>query len=206
MRLNSILTSVFVSKTITLVAVIVFGLVSCRKKIDHEIGVHVYTDDQSSSFGGGSGGGTSYTWGQITSSEIVDVMSLQEFNGELYVGGLFENTAGDVEGLAKLDASDNLIHSGTNGFFGIYGVYDLHVHNNELIIGGGFTYYNLGFYPEDLVRMNSSATISDIPFSESIAHSVRNIMDYNGDLLITGDFELSATNWVSTANVELLSS
>lgn len=181
--------------------------VACRKKINHEEGIHtnVNLPDESNNPTGGNGGSTPVnSWNKITSDEIVDVYTLEEFNGELYVGGIFEDNSGDVKEFAKLDASDNLIDPGFTGFFGLYGVYDLHTFNNELIIGGNFTYYNLGAYPEDLVRMNTAGVILDIPFTESIGHSVRNISTYNGNILLCGDFQNNGTNAVTTNNVELL--
>ncbi|MFT5777841.1 MAG: hypothetical protein ACI837_000789 [Crocinitomicaceae bacterium] len=200
MHLKSILTSGFYSKALIFVAVISMGFVSCRKKTEHVLGTSTYIEGEEP-----VGGTAGTSWTQISSSEITDIYALEEFNGQLYVGGLFDNTANTIHDFAKLDASDNLIDPGISGFFGGYGIYDLHISNSDLILGGNYTYYTTGTDPEDLTRMNTSAVITDIPFSNSLGSSARNIMDYSSDLLITGAFSPSASNWVVTDNVDLIS-
>ncbi len=184
---------------ISLLLLLVTTVTACRKKIIHNVGMttQFYEIDQ-----GGLNPGL--TWTQITSDEIADVYALEVFNNQLYVGGLFENAAGTIKELAKLDANDNLIHPGMSGFFGFYGVYDLMTFNNQLIIGGNYTYYSGTSYPKDLVRMSSSAAVSDIPFSTSIAMSVYNMTEYNSELIVVGDFQ-PGTNSITTSNVERIS-
>lgn len=183
-------------KTKFVVASFLLVLISCRKEIQHTEGIttEIIKD---------SGGETPTTgWIKVSGDGMTEFHSLQVFNNELYVGGAFEDTTNNFSFLGKLDANGNVVRALSQNFIG-NGIYDLEVFNNELIIGGNFFYGSLNTNA-DLIRMNASGTITDIPFSNSSGSTVRCIFPSNSDLYIGGKFSASSSNSIISSNIEKL--
>ena len=206
MHLNSILNLVFVFKTLIIIILFlpIVGLISCRKKIDHQLGSTTTVENYDPS-SGGVGGGSTNGCTLISSSEILLVDALQVFNNELYVGGEFENNAGTVKHFGKLNAQNQLIPA-VSGSVGRFGVYDLEVVNNELIIGGSISYIEGVNVSYNSIRMDASGSVSDIDFCAQIFEYINDINVFNGGILFSGNFDPANPNSVTTSNVDLLQS
>lgn len=184
-----------------LLVLILFATLACRKKINHVVGeTSTYNNGDTLIQGGPAV--SSLNWTKITDDEIKEVFSVENFNGELYLGGAFQNGFGTIRCFGKLN-SQGILTSPLVSNFSTGTVYDVYTYNNELIVGGNFTINNTGgIY--DLIRITSTGQVIDIPFSTSTAHSVRRMIEYNGDLVVGGIFSPSSTNSVLNYDVDIL--
>lgn len=91
---------------------------------------------------GGNASSTAHRWNGAAWEQIGSaipnafLMAIEEFNGQVYVGGVFQNADGDAtaDGIAMFNGTT---WQGVGG--GLVGdVYDLRVHNNALYVGGQF--------------------------------------------------------------------
>jgi hypothetical protein len=184
----------FKTKIVFLASLFLF--ISCRKEIEHKEGVVTSIEVDTNLTIQNQG------WIQISEEGLNNFNALEVFNGELYVGGQFVDVANNIRYFAKLGPNNKLVPAAPLSFGG-EGIYDLEVYNNELIIGGNFYYGSVGGNA-DLIRMNSSGTITDIPFSNSIGSRVRCIHIHQNQLYIGGIFSSTSTNAIVSSNVERL--
>jgi hypothetical protein len=176
--------------------VLLFLLVSCRKKIDHVVG------NTTEIIEGNGLTDPTYDWERVSEEGMIEFHTLQLFNNELYVGGQFVDTTNNFKFIGKLDQNGQWMQALPINLNG-NGVYDMEVLNNELIIGGNF-YSGSITGNADLIRMDLSGTVNDIPFSNSNSSRVNCIYKNLNNLYVGGYFSPSTTNAIVTKNVEKL--
>ncbi|HWL93036.1 MAG TPA: hypothetical protein VNT79_05845 [Phycisphaerae bacterium] len=122
------------------------------------------------------------------------VMTLAEYNGELFAGGYI--------GLHKFNGTSWVTFGG-----GLYGsndlvidtiaVFDLRIHNGELIVAGSFGYVGNQQYTQDGVEANHLARWNGTSWSafEGLAPGADDaavtLHEHNGDLVVGGWFDMA---------------
>lgn len=147
----------------------------------------------------------------ITSGSLgVPVMALEFWNGDLYAGGVFDESIGVVVNrIARWDAADSLWKPLQNGLSGP--VYSLRSYPDGLYAAGWFEYANDTLEVNGLARWDGSTwhKVHDLPkLNPNDINGINDLAYYQGELYIGGEF--SGTNdrrdiakWDGTAWVDV---
>jgi len=190
-----------------LLLLLLVGLSSCRKKI--------YSGNESIV---DPNNNTAYfvkPWRKISFPDFNDVRCFAEFNGDLYVGGGFENSM-DYDFLVKVKSLGydgytypdtytggfEYIKQVTGDFYdlgNLVGIRSLKVINNRLYIGGKFRYQGNGnWYDLMVLDADGSFHYVDFPHNSFGSETVNYIGEFNNNPLICGNFTKSTQNPVIT--------
>ncbi len=176
-----------------LLVVLVF-FASCRKKIDHEIGVTVSNELPG--------------WKRISPSPVENLYALEVYANRLYLGGTFYSEASYSGVLLNFNADDTSFNATNNGILYEGGVYDLHVFDNKLYVGGSHHHSNFGGDLISLHSVNIGGFSTSLGFAQyaPLTASVYSIRSYGDSLLVTGafDYDNFFSPNIQTRNVEFL--
>lgn len=181
--------------TLSVFVIILFS--SCRKEIRREPGQHSNLNP---------------FWKKLERENVVQESYADAviFDGELYFGGIY--AYGDISSeeygiMIKIDSSGNFINIPEPEAVGGWGsgvpvVKAMHVHNNELYVGGWFdaSYKGATFYDLMKYDVNDSLYSAGFPDLVSPTDWINDIDSYAGDLMIVGDFTGNLNNAVLHMN------
>jgi len=156
---------------------IFFCIISCRKKIEHEVGKEV--SYSAVIYNDGS------TWNKISPIEIDTVNALEIFGNEMYFGGNFSGSAY----LGKMNTSGDFFNPAM-GNFTLNGINDLETFNGKLIAAGNFSFaeQSSGLISKNVMSLSESGIIEPIPFSTNDTSVIYHLNLYNDELLVAGKF------------------
>ncbi|MFT4601785.1 MAG: hypothetical protein ACI857_001968 [Arenicella sp.] len=185
---------------IGIIIISICALQSCRKEIVHVPGITSSDgeDDTTQT-------GTSSSWTAVTSETGLDLLSIEVFNNEIYVGGNFELFADSLEGFVKLNSQGQVVQAAPgNWYFG--GVTDMEVINNELYVSGAFSYFNLPqlISAYSFFKMDAGGIISEVEITTEAFDNIRDITEFNGGIVVSGYFTPDTDNSFVTGNVDFL--
>jgi len=124
------------------------------------------------------------------------ILTVEEYNGDLVVGGFFTEINGvPVNHIARWDGNQwHAFDGGMTGDDPVHTrVHDIIVYNGELIAGGCFNSAG-NSSAKNIAKWDGSSwseignDIVDVPFVEDLWHGVWAMEEYNGDLIVAGNF------------------
>jgi hypothetical protein len=129
------------------------------------------------------------------------VYALTVWNGDLIVAGGFATAGGQTaNGIARWDGSQWYTFQEAGGPFGVSGggVRAVTVHNDDLIVGGTFTFAG-GYVVNRIVRWDGAQWHHLVePFGSSgVSGTVHALTVHNGDLIAGGQFDEAGANTVN---------
>jgi hypothetical protein len=129
--------------------------------------------------------------GEFDSNLDAEVRALVEYNGELYIGGMFTTAGGvEVNHIARFNGSTwNAVGTGVSGG----DVLALAVHNGELYVGGDFTYAG-GIEANNIAKWNGSNWSA---VGDGFDGAVKALGVYDGELYAGGEFTHSGVTAVN---------
>jgi hypothetical protein len=170
--------------------------ISCRKEIPHLVG-NTFVNN-------GAVIENPADWVQFTDKAMLDINVMEVFNGELYIGGEFHYESDSIIYIAKINSNGDVIRA-INASFNFTGIYDLAVIDNYLYLVGDFSFWNYEIISgRSIIRIDEDGVPEAIDLFDSWSHSIRDILEYNGDILISGYFDSGDGPSIISKNVELL--
>lgn len=169
---------------------------SCRKEINHLVGTTIVDNNANIE--------KPADWVKLTDKEMLEVYTMQVFNGELYIGGEFDYESDSITFLAKVSESGQ-VQRVVNASFNFFGIYDMEVIDNHLYMVGYFSFWDYGVITaQSILRINSDGEPESNSIFDVGYHTVEDIQAYNGDILIAGYFDSEDGGNIISKNVELL--